>query len=218
MPTLRDQIADFQQQSLSRMPAELLETLRADTRRLVQSDVVAQALSTGRLAPSFELSNAVGAVVRSEDLLRQGPLVINFYRGAWCPYCNLELRALQEALPAIHAAGAQLVAISPNRPDKSLTSIEKHGLQFEVLTDAHNQLARQYGLVITLDETVRSIYLQIGFDVPDHNGDDTWEIPMPATYVVTPNDEIVFSFVSADYTQRAEPQAILAALTALKVR
>lgn len=218
MSALRDQIAAFQHQSLSRMPAELLGTLRADTRRLVQSEVVARALSTGRLAPSFVLPNAVGAVVRSEDLLRQGPLVINFYRGAWCPYCNLELRALQEALPAIHAAGAQLVAISPNRPDKSLTSIEKHGLQFEVLTDAHNQLARQYGLVITLDETVRSIYLQIGFDVPDHNGDDTWEIPMPATYVVAPNGEIGFSFVSADYTQRAEPQEILAALTALKVR
>lgn len=218
MPTLRDQIAAFQQQSLSRMPAELLETLRADTRSLVQSDVAAQALGEGRRAPSFVLPNAIGTEVRSEDLLRQGPLVINFYRGAWCPYCNLELRALQEVLPAIRAAGAQLVAISPNLPDKSLTSTEKHGLQFEVLTDAHNQLARQYGLVITLDETVRSIYLQIGFDVPEHNGDDTWEIPMPATYVVAPNGEIVFSFVSADYTQRAEPQEILNALAALKVR
>lgn len=218
MPTLRDQIAALQQKSLSRMPAEMLETLRAETRRLVQSDIAAQALRKGQQAPSFVLPNAIGAEVRSEELLRQGPLVISFYRGAWCPYCNLELRALQEALPALHAAGAQLVAISPNLPDKSLTSIEKHGLQFEVLTDAHNQLARQYGLVITLTEAVRSIYLQLGFDVSEHNGDDAWEVPMPATYIVAPNGEIVFSFVSADYTQRAEPQEILAALEALKVR
>ena len=218
MQSLSEQIAALQQQARSRMPAETLSTLMADTQQMVQSAVAEQALGVGQRAPSFALPNAIDKAVASDALLRRGPLVISFYRGAWCPYCNLELRALQDALPRIHELGAELVAISPNLPDKSLTSIEKHGLTYEILTDAQNRIARRYGLVITLSEEIRPLYRQIGFDIPGHNGDDSWELPMPATYVVAPDGEIVFRFVSADYTRRAEPADIIAALEALQVK
>lgn len=213
---LQEQIRSLQQQVRSRMPQEMLKRLLDDTRQVVASDVTAQARQVGDMAPSFVLPNAVGELVASDALLRKGPLVLNFYRGAWCPYCNLELNALQEALPRIRAQGANLVAISPNLPDKSLTSIEKHALTYEVLTDLQNQTAREYGLVLTLTEDVRPLYLQIGFDIPAHNGEDSWELPMAATYVVTPDGVVVYAFVSADYTQRAEPDEIIAALATLK--
>jgi len=218
MKSLREQIANLQQQNRSRMPAEVLNTLMADTQRMVQSAVAEQALGVGTHAPAFALPNAVGKTISSDALLHRGPLVISFYRGAWCPYCNLELRALQEALPRIHELGAELVAISPNLPDKSLTSIEKHALTYEVLTDVQNRIARRYGLVITLGEKIQPLYKQIGFDIPGHNGDDSWELPMPATYVVAPDGEIAFSFVTADYTRRAEPADIIAALEAIQVK
>ena len=213
--SLSAQIAQFQRERLGGMPAELRNTLMADTMQLIQSGLAAQSVRSGELAPSFALPNALGKTVVLAELLKKGPVVINFYRGAWCPYCNLELRALQEALPLFRALGAQLVAISPNTPDKSLSSIEKHALTYEVLTDAHNALARQYGLVFTMSEAVRPIYQQIGFDIPAHNGDDTWELPFPATYVVDQNGMVVYRFVNADYTKRAEPATVVAVLQAL---
>lgn len=213
--SLSAQITQFQKERLSDMPPDLRNVLMADTMQLVQSGLAAQSIKRGDRAPAFALPNAVGKTVIFAELLKQGPVVINFYRGAWCPYCNLALRALQEALPLFQALGAQLVAISPNLPDKALSSIEKHGLTYEVLTDTHNALARQYGLVFTLSEAVRPIYQQIGFDLPAHNGDNTWELPFPATYVVDQNGMVVYSFVNADYTKRAEPAAVVAVLQAL---
>lgn len=214
--SLSAQIAQFQRERVGGMPTELRNTLMADTRQLMQSGLAAQSIKSGDQAPPFALPNAVGKTVGLAELLKNGPVVLNFYRGAWCPYCNLELRALQEALPQVQSLGAQLVAISPNTPDHSLSSIEKHALTFEVLTDAHNTLARQYGLVFTMSEAVRPIYQQIGFDIPAHNGDDTWELPFPATYVVDQNGMVVYSFVNADYTKRAEPATVVAVLQALR--
>lgn len=213
--SLSAQIAQFQRERLGGMPTELRNTLMADTMQLIQSGLAAQSIKIGDQAPSFTLPNAVGKPVALGQLLEQGPVVVNFYRGAWCPYCNLELRALQEALPLFQALGAQLVAISPNTPDKSLTSIEKHALTYEVLTDAHNALARQYGLVFTMSEQVRPIYQQIGFDIPAYNDDDTWELPFPAIYVINRDGVVVYSFVNADYTKRAEPSTVVAVLQAL---
>ncbi len=213
--SLSAQIAQFQKERLGGMPTELRNTLMADTMQLIQSGIAGQSSKIGDQAPVFALPNAVGKTVTLAALLEKGPVVINFYRGAWCPYCNLELRAQQDALPLFQALGAQLVAISPNQPDKSLTSIEKHGLTYEVLTDAHNALARQYGLVFTVSEAVRPIYQQIGFDIPAHNGDDSWELPLPATYIVNRDGVIVYSFVNADYTKRAEPATVVAVLQAL---
>lgn len=214
--SLSEQITQFQKERLSGMPSELLATLMADTAQLVQSGLAAKGVMVGEKAPTFALPNAVGKTITLTELLKKGPVVINFYRGAWCPYCNLELRALQDALPLIQALGGSLVAISPNKPDKSLSSIEKHALTYEVLTDKQNNLARQYGLVFTMSENVRPLYKQIGFDIPEHNGDDSWELPFPATLVVNQDGMIVYRFVNADYTKRAEPATVIAVLQALQ--
>ena len=145
-------------------------------------------------------------------LLNRGPIVLSFYRGAWCPYCNLELRALQESLPGIEAAGGQMVAISPQLPDNSLSTAEDRELSYEVLSDVGNHTARKYGLVFTLKKELRPIYKEWGADIISVNGDDSFELPVPATFVINNNGIITYSFVDADYTNRLEPAKIIEAL------
>ncbi|NOR55016.1 MAG: redoxin domain-containing protein, partial [Sulfurovum sp.] len=149
-------------------------------------------------------------------LLKDGPLVINFYRGGWCPYCNLELQAFQDVLPQIKELGAQLVAISPNLPDKSLSSIEKHALSFQVLSDVQNKVSRQFGLVYTLDEKLQPLYKQMGIDLPEFNGDESYELPLPATYVVDSKGMIKLAFAPADYTKRLDPNKVIEVLKELR--
>lgn len=212
MTLLKEEITKFQQERLPDIPKETLDTLIGETERLAKTDLTDHSRHEGDQAPAFSLPNAVGETITFEELLQQGPLVISFYRGAWCPYCNLELNALQRALPDIEAQGANLVAISPNLPDKSLSSVEKHNLDFEVLSDQGNQVARDYGLVFSLGDKVRPVLDSFGFNIPAHNGDDSWELPVPATYVVDTDGTITYSFVNVDYTQRAEPTDIIATL------
>ncbi|MDQ6960345.1 MAG: peroxiredoxin-like family protein [Mariprofundaceae bacterium] len=143
------------------------------------------------------------------DALEQGAVGLSFYRGGWCPYCNLELQALQQALPEIQSLGAQLVAVSPETPDNSLSTAEKHSLAFTVLSDQGNRVAKDFGIVFTLPEALRPVYAQFGIDLPAWNGDDSFELPMPATYVIGRNGIILDGFVNTDYTQRMEPERIL---------
>ena len=154
----------------------------------------------------------MGNPLRLSELLREGPVVLSFYRGGWCPYCNLELRALQQVLPEIEKAGATLVAISPETPDNSLSTTKKNELRFQVLSDQVNAMARKFGLVFTLPDAFRPLYEKFDIDIPKYNGDDSYEIPVPATYVIDQDRIIRFSFITTDYTQRAEPADIVAAL------
>lgn len=209
---LTEALASKLAENRSRMPEEAKAVMDQATADLQQSDIVNRALAKGDAIPAFELPNALGQTVSSQTLLAAGPLVISFYRGGWCPYCNLELRALQQALPEIQAAGATLVAISPEAPDNSLSTIEKQDLTFEVLSDRGNQLARQFGLVFALPESLRPIYAAFGIDLPAYNGDTTFELPVPATYVVDTSGKIIHSFVDVDYTQRLAPEVIVEAL------
>lgn len=133
----------------------------------------------------------------------------------WCPYCNIELRALQAALPEISAHEATLVAVSPETPDQSLSTAEKNSLEFSVLSDLGNRVAREYGLVFTLPESLRPVYADFGIDIPTRNGDDSFDLPVPATYVIDQNGNVRFAFVNADYRQRAEPSDILSSLSKL---
>ena len=197
-------------------PEARRKLLRDFAQGLVDSGIAGKALTVGDVAPAFTSPNAVGKPVSSAALLQGGPLVVSFYRGAWCPYCVTELHALQEVLPQMHELGAQLVAISPNLPDNSLTTIEKEALTFEVLTDLHNEVARQFHLVFRLSEEVEALYTERGTDLAVFNGDDSWELPIPATYVIAPSGEIVFAFVDADYAKRVEPQEIIAVLEKLE--
>ena len=210
--SLTTDLANLAQSNRARFPEAVNTTMAQATADLADSAIIDHSVKVGNSLPKIVLPNAKGQTVDVQALLNQGPVVIAFYRGGWCPYCNLELRALQQALPDIQAQGATLVAISPETPDNSLSTQEKNALEFEVLSDQGNQVARQMGLVFTLPESLRPIYENFGIDVPAANGDQSFELPLPATYVVNTNGTIVHAFVNVDYTQREDPDVIIAAL------
>jgi peroxiredoxin len=212
---LAEQLAEYRAGFQQKAPEEVQAKMATATEVLEAAGLADQALTVGDTAPDFTLPDATGKSVRLSQLLKQGPVVINFYRGEWCPYCNLELRAFQNLLPEFKQAGATLVAISPELPDHSLSVTEKHNLEFSVLSDVGNRVSRQYGLVFTLDETLQPIYQSFGIDIPVSNGDYSYELPMPATYVIDSSRRIRYAFAEADYTQRAEPQDVLAVVNEL---
>lgn len=195
-------------------PENVFTTMEAATAKLAATGITDQALQTGQTMPDFELPDATGKSVSSSELRAKGLLLISFYRGNWCPYCNLELQALQARLDDITALGATLVAISPESPDQSLTTQEKFDLKFPVLTDTGNQVARQFGLVFTLDESLRPIYNNFGIDITTHNGDQSFELPVPATYLVAADGTVLNHFVDVDYRERLAPETALAWLQA----
>ncbi|MEQ8998415.1 MAG: peroxiredoxin-like family protein [Coleofasciculus sp. B1-GNL1-01] len=210
--TLTQEINTLRQQIQAKMPEETKAVMDQAMEDLVNSGVADQSLKVGDKAPNFRLPNAVGKTVELQDLLSRNPVVISFYRGGWCPYCNLELRTLQQSLPEIKELGATLVAISPQTPDNSLSTVEKNDLEFEVLSDVGNQVAKDFGLVFVLPKELRPIYQDFGIDLPAHNGEDTFELPIPATYVIAQDGTIIHAFVEVDYTKRLDPKEIIAAL------
>jgi len=212
---LKDEIQKMKEEMLPQIPEDVLKLLFSKIEELVNSGIAELTLSEGNEIPQINLPNAVGKTINVNSMLKDGPVVISFYRGAWCPYCNLELKALQNALPEIKSLDAQLIVISPNTPDNSISSIEKHGLEFEVLTDARNKIAKEFRLVFNLAEELRPIYQQFNFDIPKYNGDESWELPIPATYIVNTDGKIVHAFVNADYTKRMEPTEIISKLKEL---
>lgn len=215
MGMLRDNIAEYEKQKAKNVPPEILETMNQATVTLQERGIADNSLRSGDSAPGFTLPNHQGEALRLSDLLDDSVVVLSFYRGGWCPYCNLELNALQQRVPEIEALGARLVAISPEIPDKSLDTRERHNLSFDVLYDQGNQVAELFGLVFTLPEVLRPIYEKFGLDIPGYNGDDSFRLPMPATYIISGSGEIVHDFVDPDYTRRMEPQEILDKLTSL---
>lgn len=213
--TLTEQLKETQAQFSAKVPTEIKTTMGQATQALADSGIVDASLKTGQPAPNFSLPNVTAQLVELKTLLAKGPVVLSFYRGQWCPYCNLELRALQAIQSDIEALGGTLVAVSPQTPDNSLSTAEKNELTYEVLSDVGNVVARDYGLVFQLPENLRPIYSGFGIDVPAHNGDDTFELPIAATYVIGADGTVAHAFVNADYTQRLEPSEILSALAKL---
>ena len=212
---LTDNIKAFQDSFIPTIPEGTLNTLMSELKTLIDSGIVQHAMNTGQTFPAFNLPNANKQSLSLESFLTKGPLVVSFYRGAWCPYCNLEINALQQRLPEISAAGAQLIAISPQAPEKSAGQVNGSGLTFEVLSDTGNKLARECGLVFTLPEVLRPIYKAWQIDIPEHNGDDSFELPVPATYIIDTDGLIRYSFVDMDYTRRLEPDTIIEQLKKL---
>ncbi|MEP5765449.1 MAG: peroxiredoxin-like family protein [Halieaceae bacterium] len=212
MSSLKADIAALRQELGHGMQADVRAIFERATQRLVDSGIAEQAVTVGDHFPAFSLPNAGGIAIDSEDLLAQGPLIISFYRGGWCPYCSLELRAYQQLLPRIKELGANLVAISPQLPDESLTMAAKSGLAFEVLTDTGNSLADHLGLAFDLPEAIVDLYRSMGFDLERINGVMRWSLPIPATYVVDSSSKIVAAHINADYSLRMEPSDALRAL------
>jgi peroxiredoxin len=207
--TLQQQIEAFQAQLAKQLPAEMLSELAKSSAALMQTGIAQQSVKAGEQAPDFTLPDVFGNEVTLSELLKQGPVVVTFYRGEWCPYCNLQLRAYQRILPQIQSLGATLVAISPQTPDHSLSTVEKKELTFIVLSDAGNKVARTYRIVFTLEESIRPLYTTIGSDLPTFNSDASWELPMPATFLVAQDGTVRLAFVAEDYTRRLEPADLL---------
>jgi peroxiredoxin len=207
--SLREQIATFQQQRAGNTPADQIERQRAERADLLQATSSSSSLQVGDIAPDFTLPDAYGKPVTLSTLLKAGPVVVTFYRGDWCPFCNLTLRAYQAILPEITALHGSLVAISPQNPEHTLLTVEHKDLTFPVLSDVGNQVARQYTRIWTVPEAERSPNLQPFYD------DDKWQLPAPGTFVIASDGKVKLAFVDADYTQRLEPDAILNTLREL---
>lgn len=186
------------------------------TKKLAQSSLSKRFLKVGDKAPNFKLPNAQGGKLELKDLLENNKaVVVSFYRGGWCIYCNLELNMLQGYLPEFRKAGAELVAVSPEQPDKTALTMSKHHLQFPVLSDKNNRTARKYHLVFKLAKELRPIYEKFGVDLREYNGNSKYELPVPATFVIDKSRTIRYVFADVDYTKRAEPAEILKVLKSL---
>jgi peroxiredoxin len=214
---LQSQLDSLTAKLRAMVPAERLAVIDRAAEQLSDSGLVERALKAGDLAPVFELPDGDGMLWRSEDLLRpftpktgaNGALVIVFYRGRWCAYCNAQLNALQEIHPKIAEAGASLVAISPQTQKHSYMTRDMHKLRFPVLSDAGNQVARKFGLVYRLPPELQATYESIMTKLPGYNGDQSWELPLAATYIVQPDGKISWARIDADWRQRPEPEEIL---------
>jgi peroxiredoxin len=184
---------------------------------LVASGLSASALREGDVAPDFSLPDARGHVVALKTLLDHGPVVISFYRGGWCPFCNLELRSLQRVLPEIVQMGASLVAISPQLPDNSLSTQEKNQLRFPVLSDVGNIEAKRFGIVFTLPTVLVEANRATGRDLVEINGEaGAAQLPMPATFVLDKSGVIRLAFVEEDWSKRLDPDIVVDTLRGLR--
>lgn len=214
--SLQDQISDFKAGFIQNAPKDIQELMATATQTLADSGIAEKAPKVSEVLPAFALPNQNGKTVNLTDLLVKGPVVVTFYRGGWCPYCNLELKAYQDQLANITAENATLVAITPELPDASLSTIEKNEMKFEVLSDVGAQYAKSLGLVFALPEVLRPVYLSFGIDVQGHNGKNQFDLPLAATFVIAQDGTIAGAFVDADYTARQEPAEIVTLLKTLK--
>ena len=214
--TLRDELEQQLAKFRQRASGELIKTIQAGVDELIDSGIARRAAGEGDMAPDFALPNALGKRVELSALLAAGPVVLTFYRGGWCPYCNLQLRAYQRVLPELRALGATLVAISPEPSDASLSTREKNALEFEVLSDIEAKAAKAYGVLFDLSDALREAYIGMGKDLSQINADGAWHLPIPATYVIAPNGRIALAYVDPEYRNRLEPADVLAAVRAMQ--
>jgi peroxiredoxin len=194
------------------VPASVIETMHRATNELIASGATAKALKAGDRAPSFVLNDPDGRPVAAAGLLSEGPLVVSFYRGVWCPYCNMELQALQGALPSFRELGAQLVAISPQNAVNSRKSTRTNGLEFPILSDPDNETAAAFGLRFKLPDYLVELYKSLKNELPAFNGDASWTLPMPGRFVIGQDGIILYAEVNPDYTHRPEPEDMLPVL------
>ena len=210
--TLQDQLALMKKQSSEKIPPEAAKIMKEATDKLRSSQLAEKALKKGQKMSDFTLSDAKGAKVSLKSLLKKGPVVITFYRGSWCPFCNAQLSNYQQHIADFKSKGATLVAISPEKPDLTVLMEEKKKLEFPILFDKNNELAKKFGLVFTVTPELKQIYTKFGIDLEKTQGNADWRLPIPATYVVGKDGKVIYSHVDVDYTMRASVEDILTAL------
>jgi len=202
----------------NKVPAEMMVKVGAFIERLAKHGIIASAKKTGQPAPDFALWSTSGNRVGLSALRARGPVVLSFYRGEWCPFCDLELRAYQKALPELQQLGATLAAISPQPLERSRSTVENRNLEFDVLSDPDNTTARAYGLTFSMTDAEQALHTTFGADLPKINAGDNWDLPAPVTYIVDQGGLIVWGHVDGNYTRRAEPADVIAALRKLQQR
>ncbi|MEO0412134.1 MAG: peroxiredoxin-like family protein [Pseudomonadota bacterium] len=214
--SLKAKLEAFRNGFEKQVPGDALAIMHGATRDLRASGILNNAVGVGSTLPSFSLSNQDGTQVSSDELLARGPLVISFFRGAWCPYCMIELNALSDIASDIRAAGGDIVVISPQTPQKSKAMVEKEGLDLPILSDPGTDYARQLGVSFVLPDALREIYGKLGgFTLPEYNGDESWRLPIPTRLIADQSGKVRYAEVDADYTVRPEPSETLAALRGL---
>jgi peroxiredoxin len=214
--TIHDQSQELKAAAAERLPADVVDAFDRSIEDLVSQGVPANSIKPGDTLDSFTLSDATGTSVSLDHLVESGPVVVVFYRGGWCPYCNLALRTYQqELLPELGAFGAQLVAISPQSPDQSLSTVEKAELDFTVLSDPGNRVARNIGIVFQQSDAVLEVQRKLGLDLAQVNAEGSTELPRPTVLIVDKDRTVRFVDVQPDYTARTEVADILAGLSAL---
>jgi peroxiredoxin len=212
MRGLQDQLSEYLTGFKARAPAEAQQLMEGATAALRESGIAERALRVGDAAPELTLPDSLGRPVNISTLWANGPIVLLFYRGGWCPYCNLTLRAWAAQQEALMARGMQLVAVSPQRPDASLDMAEQLALPYPVLSDVRFEAAEAFGIGFELPPELAELYMKFGNDLPALSGQDRWVLPLPATYVIGTDGRIAYAHLDADYRQRAEPAEVLAAV------
>jgi peroxiredoxin len=190
----------------------VIETMHRATAELIASGAARRAKKAGEIAPSFSLQDPDGNGVNSDQLLKRGPLVVSFYRGVWCPYCNMELQALEAVKSEFDKYGASLVAISPQTAPNSRKSVRQNKLSFPILSDVKGKVGAAFGLRFNLQDYLIELYKGLKNDLPTFNDDPSWTLPMPARFVIGQDGTILYSEVNPDYTRRPEPEDMIPVL------
>ncbi len=210
--SLEEQLRAKAQESAQKMSPEKAKTMSDAIDALKAEKILATVPKVGDMFPEFNLLDVKGRVVGRKEVLTARRTIVTFYRGGWCPYCSLQLRAFQDELPKILSKKSRLLAISPELPDQSLSTQEKNQLEFTVLSDKGQELARKLGLVYKLPVALQELYRSFKIDLPQFNGDGTWELPLAATFVLDESGKIIYVFANEDYKIRAPMTDILKAL------
>jgi peroxiredoxin len=208
--SLSEQLAEYRTGWRNRVPADRQALMDQHVAHLAETGIGRSAKQVGDRAPEIRLRDQHGEIFDVASLLAEGSVVVTFYRGGWCPFCNLELKAYQDVLPRIIAAGASMVAISPEKPDDTVNTAEKNALSFPVLSDVGQVVGKAFGVVYAFTDDLRSVYDGFKLDIPAKNGaPDDWSLPLSATYVIDRDNKILFADTRVDYRERTDPLEVL---------
>lgn len=210
--TLREELEERKALAAQYVPDDVQQVNRQTVEQLAASGMAGRILAVGASAPAFELPDQDGKPVSSDELLSRGRLVICFFRGRWCPFCVAQLEAMNSALSQIEKTGARLVAISPQTTKQGFFMRDQHQLRFPLLSDGGNQVARQFGLVYRVPDEQKQVYSRTFVNLPFLNGEASWELPIPATYILERDGRVLYASADPDYTRRPEPQEVVGLL------
>jgi len=210
--SLREQFAERKELVAKYVPAEIQAIHARVIAELQQRRIAEGTLAAGTKAPAFELADHNGKLVSSTELSTKGRLIICFFRGRWCPFCVGQLEAMNRLVSEIEEVGASLIAISPQTVQQSFFMADQHQLQFPLLSDVGNDVARQFGLVYRVPDFQQAVYRRAFVNLPLANGDESWELPIPATYIIERDSTVLYASSNPDYTERPEPGEILTAV------